>query len=70
MIRVYQRGIVEVEDGSAINLVDIFFDDDDEANLPTEGIANGSFAFNVGTGELKAFSEGSTAWNDICTIGA
>lgn len=54
--------ILTIEDGTPIHLVEYACDSSEIANLPTDGIADGSFALTTDTAEGYFFNEASSEW--------
>lgn len=67
MIRTYDKGIVELEDGSVLNRVEVYCGSGD--TKPTSGIVNGSTLTEVDTGKTYLFDESNSSWTEVSTGG-
>ena len=62
MIAIVDEKYIQVESGST-RYVEIFTDDNDYDNLPTEGIAEGSLAYLLDSKELHYFT--GESWAEV-----
>ena len=63
MIRVKNATLVEVVDGSAINMAELYGSSTD--SKPTAGLANGTIFIEVDTGNIFLFDETAGSWTKL-----